>query len=52
MTPMAPLHSFGQDNQNAVQHGPNGHVMPLVLALVSCDVNVVTKGIIAFLRSR
>ena len=45
------LHSLGQENWNAGQHDILGHVMPLALALVSCDTDHSINGIIAFLRS-
>ena len=48
---MAPLHSFGQDNQNEVQNDISGHVMHFVLALTSCDADGTDNGIIAFICS-
>ena len=47
---MAPLHSLVQDNQHGVQHNCFVYVMPL--ALVPCDAESDTNGIIAFLMLR
>ena len=34
---MEPLHSSGQNDQNEMQHGFFGHVIPLELWFASCD---------------
>ena len=49
---MIHLHSLGQDDWNEVQHYFFGHVMQLVLASVSHDVNGIANGTTAILRSR
>ena len=46
------IHFLDQDNQNEEQHDFFGHVMPLVLASVSCDADNVISHTIAFLISR
>ena len=49
---IAPLHSWGQDNLNNVQHYILGYVIPLVLFSVSHYANSVINGNIPFLTSR
>ena len=46
------LYALGQDNCNKVQLNFFGHVMPLILLLVSHDANSVISGTILFPRSR
>ena len=49
---MAPLYSLGEDDQNEIQHDFFGHLMPLALALTSCDADSIINGTIAFLSLR
>ena len=46
------FHFLGQDSQNEVQHDFLGHMMPLVLASTSCDVEDIISHTNAFPRSR
>ena len=43
------LNYLGQDYQNEVQHDFFGHVMPLALASVLCDVGSMLNDTFAFL---
>ena len=47
---MSQLHSIGHSDQNEVKHDFLDHAMPLVLALLSCDVNCINNGTILFIR--
>ena len=42
---------LAQDNWNKMLHHLFGHVMPLPLALTSCDTDGILNSIIAFIRS-
>ena len=46
------IHFLGQDNQNEVQNGFLGHVMPLVLVSTSCDAANIISHANAFPESR
>ena len=45
---MASLHLFAQDNWNEMHHDFSGYVMPLMLALTSCDADGIINDMIAF----
>ena len=49
---IAPLHFFGKDDRNVVQHELFSHVIPLVPVSVSHDKEGIINDIIIFVRSR
>ena len=48
---MAPLHSADHNDKNEVKHNVISHVMPLIPALLLCDINCIIKGTILFIWS-